>query len=58
MNIFKIPRMEKHEYDDLIKENYICRIAFLGDGFPTSFLSFIFLMVAFFIFYQLVMDAK
>jgi len=34
MNIFKIPRMEKHEYDDLIKENYICRIAFLGDGFP------------------------
>ncbi|MDD3171854.1 MAG: pyridoxamine 5'-phosphate oxidase family protein [Bacilli bacterium] len=34
MNIFKIPRMEKHEYDDLIKENYICRIAFFGDGFP------------------------
>lgn len=34
MNIFKIPRMEKHEYDDLIKENYICRIAFRGEDFP------------------------
>jgi nitroimidazol reductase NimA-like FMN-containing flavoprotein (pyridoxamine 5'-phosphate oxidase superfamily) len=34
MNIFKIPRMEKHEYDDLIKKNYICRIAFKGDNFP------------------------
>jgi len=34
MNILKIPRMEKHEYDDLIKENYICRIAFRGDSFP------------------------
>lgn len=34
MNIFKIPRMEKHEYDVLIKENYICRIAFRGDDFP------------------------
>lgn len=34
MNILKIPRMEKHEYDNLIKENYICRIAFKGDDFP------------------------
>lgn len=34
MNILKIPRMEKHEYDNLIKENYICRIAFRGDSFP------------------------
>lgn len=34
MNILKIPRMEKNEYDNLIKENYICRIAFRGDSFP------------------------
>jgi len=34
MNILKIPRMEKNEYDNLIKENYICRIAFRGDDFP------------------------
>jgi hypothetical protein len=34
MNIFKIPRMEKHEYDNLIIENYICRIAFRGESFP------------------------
>lgn len=34
MNIFKIPKMEKHEYDNLIKENYICRIAFKGNDFP------------------------
>lgn len=34
MNIFKIPRMEKDEYDRLIKDNYICRIAFKGDSFP------------------------
>ncbi len=34
MNIFKIPRMEKDEYDRLINDNYICRIAFRGDNFP------------------------
>jgi uncharacterized protein len=34
MNIFKIPRMEKDEYDRLIKDNYICRIAVKGDSFP------------------------
>ncbi len=34
MNIFKIPRMEKNEYDRLIQDNYICRIAFRGDSFP------------------------
>ena len=34
MNIFKIPRMEKHEYDRLIQDNYICRIAFRGGDFP------------------------
>jgi hypothetical protein len=34
MNILKIPRMEKHEYDRLIYDNYICRIAFRGDSFP------------------------
>ena len=34
MNIFKIPRMEKYEYDQLIQDNYICRLAFRGDGFP------------------------
>ena len=34
MDIFKIPPMEKSEYDNLINDNYICRIAFRGDGFP------------------------
>jgi hypothetical protein len=34
MNILKIPRMEKDEYDRLIRDNYICRIAFRGDNFP------------------------
>ncbi len=34
MNILKIPRMEKNEYDRLIHDNYICRIAFRGDNFP------------------------
>jgi hypothetical protein len=27
-DIFKMPRMEKLEYDRLVKEQYICRIAF------------------------------
>ncbi|MBI5679909.1 MAG: pyridoxamine 5'-phosphate oxidase family protein [Methanobacterium sp.] len=34
MNIFKIPQMNKKEYDKLINENYISRIAFNGDSFP------------------------
>ncbi|NYT07515.1 MAG: pyridoxamine 5'-phosphate oxidase family protein [Methanomicrobiales archaeon] len=34
MDILKIPRMEKKEYDDLIRDSYVCRIAFRGDTFP------------------------
>ncbi len=31
MNLLKIPLMNKKEYDNLIQEEYICRIAFLGE---------------------------
>lgn len=34
MDILKIPRMEKEEYDRLIRENYVSRIAFKGDSYP------------------------
>ena len=34
MNIFKIPSMNKEEYDKLIKENYVSRIAFSGTNYP------------------------
>jgi len=34
MDILKIPRMEKEEYDRLIKENHVSRIAFKGDSYP------------------------
>jgi hypothetical protein len=34
MEVFKIPRMEKQEYDHLIEEGYVCRIAFQGEKFP------------------------
>jgi len=34
MDILKIPRMEKEEYDRLIKENYVSRIAFKGTSYP------------------------
>ncbi len=34
MDILKIPRMEKEEYDSLIRDSYLCRIAFCGDTFP------------------------
>ncbi|MGZ4864466.1 MAG: pyridoxamine 5'-phosphate oxidase family protein [Halobacteriota archaeon] len=34
MDILKIPRMEKEEYDRLIEENYVSRIAFKGDSHP------------------------
>lgn len=32
--VFKMPSMEKQEYDRLIKEEYICRIAFRGESHP------------------------
>jgi uncharacterized protein len=34
MEIVKIPRMEKEEYDNLIEEGYISRIAFQGEKYP------------------------
>ena len=34
MEIVKIPRMEKTEYDRLIEKGYICRIAFQGEKYP------------------------
>ena len=34
MEIVKIPRMEKVEYDRLIDEGYICRIGFQGEKYP------------------------
>jgi nitroimidazol reductase NimA-like FMN-containing flavoprotein (pyridoxamine 5'-phosphate oxidase superfamily) len=34
MEIVKIPRMAKMEYDQLISEGYICRIAFMGEKYP------------------------
>ncbi|MFZ0925794.1 MAG: pyridoxamine 5'-phosphate oxidase family protein [Halobacteriota archaeon] len=32
--LLKIPHMEKEEYDTLIRENYVSRIAFKGDAYP------------------------
>lgn len=34
MEIVKIPRMEKREYDKLIEQGYISRIAFQGEKYP------------------------
>ncbi|HIJ06037.1 MAG: Uncharacterized protein XE11_0716 [Methanomicrobiales archaeon 53_19] len=34
MEIIKIPKMEKKEYDSLIEEGYISRIAFQGEKYP------------------------
>ncbi len=34
MDIIKIPRMEKLEYDRLIEQGYVCRIAFQGEKYP------------------------
>ncbi len=34
MEIIKIPRMEKAEYDRLIEQGYVCRIAFQGEKYP------------------------
>jgi nitroimidazol reductase NimA-like FMN-containing flavoprotein (pyridoxamine 5'-phosphate oxidase superfamily) len=31
MKIYKVPLMSKQEYDDLIKERYVCRIGFQGE---------------------------
>jgi hypothetical protein len=32
MDITMIPPMEKEEYDRLIEDGYVCRIAFAGGG--------------------------
>lgn len=32
--IFKMPRMAKAEYDGLVEEQYVCRIAFNGETHP------------------------
>jgi nitroimidazol reductase NimA-like FMN-containing flavoprotein (pyridoxamine 5'-phosphate oxidase superfamily) len=34
MDIVKMPLMKKSEYDTLINEECICRIAFAGDSHP------------------------
>ena len=34
MDIVKIPFMQKKEYDRLIRENYVCRIAFQAEDYP------------------------
>ena len=34
MEIIKIPQMSKEEYDDLIREGYVSRIAFQGEKYP------------------------
>ncbi|MDD1679339.1 MAG: pyridoxamine 5'-phosphate oxidase family protein [Methanomicrobiales archaeon] len=34
MEIVRIPRMAKGEYDQLISEGFICRIAFMGEKYP------------------------
>jgi nitroimidazol reductase NimA-like FMN-containing flavoprotein (pyridoxamine 5'-phosphate oxidase superfamily) len=34
MEIVKIPRMEKKDYDKLIEQGYVCRIAFQGEKYP------------------------
>lgn len=34
MDIFRMPPMMKAEYDRLVHEEYLCRIAFQGEGHP------------------------
>jgi len=34
MDLLKIPHMEKEEYDRLISESYVSRIAFKGEAYP------------------------
>ncbi len=34
LTIVRLPKMEKHEIDQLIREQMLCRIAFKGDDYP------------------------
>jgi len=34
LTILKLPKMEKHEINQLIREQILCRIAFKGDKYP------------------------
>ncbi|MFB0501192.1 MAG: pyridoxamine 5'-phosphate oxidase family protein [Candidatus Bathyarchaeia archaeon] len=34
MTIVRLPKMEKHEIEKLIREQMLCRIAFKGDDYP------------------------
>ncbi len=34
MEVVRIPRMKKREYDRLIDDEHVCRIAFKGDRYP------------------------
>ena len=34
MDVLKIPKMEKQEYDRIIHEGHVSRIAFRGENFP------------------------
>lgn len=34
MEILKIPKMEKEEYDKLISKQFLCRVVFKGDKYP------------------------
>jgi nitroimidazol reductase NimA-like FMN-containing flavoprotein (pyridoxamine 5'-phosphate oxidase superfamily) len=34
VDVVKIPSMEKREYDQLINDEHVCRIAFKGDKYP------------------------
>ncbi len=34
MTVFKLPKMEKSEIENLLKEQMLCRIAFKGDKYP------------------------
>ena len=34
MDVIRIPRVDKVEYDKLIEKKYVCRIAFQGEKYP------------------------
>ena len=34
MTVFRLPRMSKNEIKDLISEQFLCRIAFVGERYP------------------------
>ena len=34
MPIFRLPKMDKHEMEKLVQEQFLCRIAFKGDKYP------------------------